>query len=218
MSTTSPPARRLQRPSWRDARLLVGVLLVLLSILAGSWVVARADDTTSVYAAAVPLLPGQEVAESDLVATSVRLDEAMTAYVGSSPGLPDGSYALRSVQPGELVPVAALGTAREAKDKTVAVPIDPTSATILKVGSIVDVWVSRRDPEQAGVRYLDPELLLEGAVVAEVPSGSGGLSVGVGRTAVPIIVPSAEVGSVISSVDQEARITLVPAPDQRGDS
>ncbi len=218
MSLSSPPARRLQRPSWRDARLLVGVLLVLLSVLAGSWVVARADDTTPVYTAARPLLPGQEVTEADLVVTSVRLDEAMSAYVDSSAGVPQDTYVLQTVRPGELVPARALGTARQAKDKTVAVPIDPTAASILRDGSVVDVWVSRRDPEEAGVRYVDPELLLEGAVVAEVPSGGGSLSVGVGRTAVPIIVPSAEVSSVISSVDQEARITLVPAPDQRADS
>lgn len=216
MSHPSPPARRLQRPSWRDARLLVGVLLVLLSVLAGSWIVARADDTTPVYTAARPLLPGQEVSESDLVVTSVRLDDALTAYVDSSQGVPENSYALRAVQVGELVPADALGSAREAKDKTVAVPIDPTAASILEVGSVVDVWVSRRDPDEAGVRFVDPELLLEGAVVAEVPPGGGSLSVGVGRTAVPIIVPSEDVGSVISSVDQEARITLVPAPDQRG--
>ncbi|MGB3187305.1 MAG: SAF domain-containing protein [Ornithinimicrobium sp.] len=218
MSLSSPPARRLQRPSWRDARLLVGVLLVLLSILAGSWIVARADDTTPVYTAARPLLPGQEVTESDLVVTSVRLNDARTAYVDSAAGVPPDAYVLRAVRPGELVPANALGTARQAKDKTVAVPIDPTAASILKVGSVVDVWVSRRDPDEAGVRYVDPELLLEGAVVAEVPSGGGSLSVGVGRTAVPIIVPSAEVSSVISSVDQEARITLVPAPDQRAGS
>lgn len=218
MSPPSQPARRLQRPSWRDARLVVGVLLVLLSVLAGSWIVARSDDTIPVFAAAVPLLPGQEVKESDLVVTSVRLDDALTAYVDAAPGLAADSYALRSLRPGELVPLDALGTAREAKDKTVAVPIDPTSASILEGGSVVDVWVSRRDMQEAGVRYLDPELLLSGAVVAEVPTGSSGLSVGVGRTAVPIIVPSNEVGSVISSVDQEARITLVPAPDQRSES
>ncbi|CAN5506353.1 hypothetical protein BH23ACT6_BH23ACT6_01980 [soil metagenome] len=158
MSHPSPPARRLQRPSWRDARLLVGVLLVLLSVLAGSWIVARADDTTPVYTAARPLLPGQEVSESDLVVTSVRLDDALTAYVDSSQGVPENSYALRAVQVGELVPADALGSAREAKDKTVAVPIDPTAASILEVGSVVDVWVSRRDPDEAGVRFFDPVL------------------------------------------------------------
>jgi hypothetical protein len=195
---------------------VVGVLLVLLSVLAGAWVIAAADDSTGVYAAKGPLLPGQKVSDADLVVVSVQLDDAAGAYTDASAGLEPGTYALRAVAAGELVPSAALGSAREAKDKTVAVPIDPAASATLKVGTVVDVWVSRRDPEEAGVRYLDPQLLLEGAVVAEVPSAGGGLDVGVGRAAVSVVVPESEVGAVISSVDQEARITLVPAPGQRG--
>ena len=45
-------ARRFQTPSWRDTRLLVGVLLVLVSVVAGAVVVDRADRTVPVYAAA----------------------------------------------------------------------------------------------------------------------------------------------------------------------
>ena len=39
-----PTAARLKRPGWRDARLVVGVVLVLASVVLGSWVVARLDD------------------------------------------------------------------------------------------------------------------------------------------------------------------------------
>src|SRR4051812_18960364 len=35
-----PTAKRLQRPSWRDARLLVGVVLVLLGTVLGARLVA----------------------------------------------------------------------------------------------------------------------------------------------------------------------------------
>ncbi|MGB3830024.1 MAG: SAF domain-containing protein [Ornithinimicrobium sp.] len=209
-------ARRLKRPSWRDARLLIGALLVLLSVLAGSWLVATADNTTPVFAAAGPLLPGDEVTDADLVTTSVRLDEALDSYVDASDGLAAGTYVTRAVKPGELVPADALGTARQAMDKTVSVPIDPASSATLAVGTVVDVWVSRRDQNEAAVRYLDPELLLERAIVAQVPANGGGLGVGVGRAAVAIVVPATQVAPVISSVDQEARITLVPAPDPAG--
>ncbi|MGB3257176.1 MAG: SAF domain-containing protein [Ornithinimicrobium sp.] len=208
----SSQARRLKRPSWRDARLLIGVLLVLLSVLAGSWLVAAADDTTPVFAASTTLLPGEEVTEADLETVSVQLDEAVGSYLHADDGLASGTFVTRTVQPGELVPADALGSARQAKDKTVSVPIDPAASATLSVGTVVDVWVSRRDAEEAGVRYVDPELLLVGAVVAKVPASGSGLGVGVGRAAVAIVVPADEVAPVISSVDQEARITLVPAP------
>jgi len=35
-----PTAKRLQRPSWRDARLLVGVVLVLLGTVIGARLIA----------------------------------------------------------------------------------------------------------------------------------------------------------------------------------
>ncbi len=212
--TPTAQGRRLRRPSWRDARLLVGVLLVLLSVLIGSWLVAAAKNTTDVYAAKEPLLPGQEVTTSEVMVRAVQLDEALGAYITTSQGLQPGTYVLRAVQPGELVPSDSLGTAQEALDKTVSVPVDPAAASALRVGNIVDVWVSRRDPDEAGIRYLDPERLLERAIVAQVPTSGSGLSVGVGQAAVAIVIPAGDVGPIISSVDQEARITLVPAPGQ----
>ena len=40
-----PTAARLRQPAWRDTRLVVGVVLVLLSMAIGAKVVAAADDT-----------------------------------------------------------------------------------------------------------------------------------------------------------------------------
>ena len=208
----APMARRLQRPSWSDARLIVGVLLVLLSVLGVSRLVAAFDRTTPVYAATRALVPGQELTEADVAPVAVRMDDTLTSYVDGAQALQPGTYVLRSVGQGELVPAAAIGTARQTQDKTVTVPVDPAAASTLGGGTVVDLWVSRRDPEEAGVRYLEPELLLEQAVVAQVPSDGGALGMGVGRTAVQVVVPADDVAGVISSVDQEARVTLVPAP------
>lgn len=209
---TTPRARRLRRPGWTDARLVVGALLVLLSVLGGARLVASMDDTIPVYAAARPLLPGQEVGGGDVVPVDVRPGEPMEHYVDATQPLRPGTFVLRQVPAGELVPAAALGSARQAQDKTVIVPVDPAASSTLAVGTVVDVWVSRRDPGEVGVRYLEPELLLEQAVVAAVPADSAALGMGVGRSAVQIVVPADQVGPVISSVDQEARVTLVPAP------
>lgn len=212
----SPRARRLRRPSWRDSRLLVGVLLVLLSVAGGVRLVASLDETTPVYAAARPILPGQEVAAEDVVAVRVRMDAPMAHYVDGTQRLAPGTVALRQVARGELVPAGALGTASEARDKTVTVPVDPAAAQTLTVGTTVDVWVSRRDPEQVGTAYLDPELLLSRAVVAATPASSNALGMGIGRAAVQVVVPADRVGAVISSVDQEAKVTLVPSPGGPG--
>lgn len=210
-------ARRLQVPGWRDARLLVGVLLVLLSVAGGARLVTALDDTTPVYAATRTLLPGEQIAAEDLTAVPVRIGDPLEHYLDGTQAVQPGTYVLRQVAPGELVPSTSLGTSREVDAKTVTVPVDPTAAATLGVGEVVDVWVSRRDPDAAGASYLAPELLLERAVVAGVPTAGRALGVGVGRAAVQVVVPADAVGSVIASVDQEARVTLVPAPRSTAD-
>lgn len=205
-------ARRLQRPGWRDLRLVVGLLLVLLSVAGGLRLVSSLDESTPVYAAARDLLPGQPVTEQDLVTVPVRMGEQLSRYVDGSVPLEPGTFLLRQVGAGELVPATALGTARQALDKTVGVPVDALAARSLATGTVVDVWVSRRDGDAVGEAYLDPELLLEGAVVDTVPAETTGLGSGLGRTAVQVVVPADEVGKVIAAVDQAARITLVPSP------
>lgn len=217
MSTTARPAegtaaRRLRRPGWRDTRLLVGLLLVLLSVAGGVRLVSELDETTAVYAATRALLPGQEVTVQDVARVDVRMEAPMARYLDATRPLAAGTVVLRQVAEGELVPAGALGTASEARDKTVTVPVDPATAETFTVGAVVDVWVSRRDTDQVGTAYLDPELLLSKAVVARTPTTGTGLGMGVGRTAVQVVVPADQVGAVISSVDQEAKVTLVPSP------
>lgn len=205
-------ARRLQPPGWRDLRLVVGVLLVLLSVAGGTRLMLSLDETTPVYAATRDLLPGQPVAEDDLAVVQVRMGEQVSRYVDGAEPVTAGTFLLRAVAEGELVPAAALGTAREALDKTVTVPVDPSTVAGLSTGALVDLWVSPRDPDALGVSYLDPRLLLSGAVVDRVPQQGGGLGAGLGRASVSVVVPADRVGDVIAAVDQDARLTLVPAP------
>lgn len=209
--------RRLERPSWRDLRLVVGVLLVLLSVAGGIRLVSSLDDTTPVYAAARDLLPGQPVTAADLAVVQVRLGGAQDRYVDGTAEIAPGTHLLRQVRAGELVPGTALGTARQALDKTVSVPVDAGASQTLVSGAIVDVWVSPRDREALGEAYLDPQLLLAGAVVDHVPSQSSGLGAGLGRGAVQVVVPADRVGDLIAAVDQGARVTLVPVPRAVGE-
>lgn len=206
------PASRLQRPGWRDLRLVVGLLLVLLSVAGGIRLAAELDESTPVYTAARDLLPGQLVTQADLVPVPVRLGERAEGYVDGTAPVQPGTYLLRQVLEGELVPAAALGTQRQAVDKTVSVPVDPVAVRSVVPGAVVDVWVSHRDRDAVGEVYGEPDLLLEGAVVDQVPSEGGSLSAGLGRSAVQVVVPADRVGDLIGAVDQGARVTLVPAP------
>ena len=208
-----PTAARLRKPSWRDSRLVVGLVLVLLSMAIGAKVIASADDTVPMYAAAAALVPGQPVTQKDVRRVDVQLDANEGRYVAADHDIAANTFALRDVRPGELLPRSALGTKADVNLKPVSVPVDGGAAAQLTVGSIVDVWVNAKDRSSGADKYGNPVKTLEGATVVRTPDTSGGgLGAASGTTAVQVMVPDASVQALIAAIDQGARITLVPVP------
>lgn len=208
-----PTAARLRKPSWRDSRLVVGLVLVLLSMAIGAKIIASADDTVPMYAAAAALVPGQPVAQKDLRRVDVRLDASGDRYVAADHDIAANTFALRDVRPGELLPKSALGTKAEVNLKPVSVPVDGGGAAQLTAGSIVDLWVNAKDRSSGADKYGNPAKTLEGATVVRTPDTSGGgLGAASGTVAVQVMVPDASVQTIIAAIDQGARITLVPVP------
>jgi len=208
-----PTAARLRTPSWGDTRLVAGVVLVLLSMVIVAKVVAAAGDTVPMYAAAASLVPGQPVTQSDVRRVDVQLGGNRGSYVAADHDVAPGTFVLREVRPGELVPRSALGPKAEVNLKPVSVPVDTAGATPLDAGSIVDVWVNPRDPSSTARRYGSPDKALKAATVARKPGpGGSGLGAISGTTAVQIMVPEASVQALIAAIDQDAKITLVPVP------
>jgi len=208
-----PTAARLRKPSWRDSRLVVGLVLVLLSMAIGAKVIASADDTVPMYAAAAALVPGQPVTQKDVRRVDVQLDANEARYVAADHDIGANTFALRDVRPGELLPRSALGTKADVSLKPVSVPVDGGAAARLTAGSIVDVWVNAKDRSSGADKYGNPVKTLEGATVVRTPDTSGGgLGAASGTTAVQVMVPDASVQALIAAIDQGARITLVPVP------
>lgn len=206
----SPQARRLRPPSWRDPRLLVGVLLVLGSVVLGSRVVAAADDTVAVWAAVGPLVAGDPVTPERLTAVDVRLGEASSAYLPAADPPPDGAVLLRPVGDGELLPRAALGSAEEIQRRAVGIPVAGALPDGVVKGALVDVWVSPPDPERAG-EFGEPELLAAAAEVAGVATGGSGFAAS-GSTTVQVLLAEAELRAALRSLAADAEIALVLVP------
>lgn len=211
----TPAAARLTAPSWRDARLILGVLLVLVSVVLGSVVVSRADRTVPMYAARAALLPGEQVTAADLTRVDVRLQDGMAGYLSGAVALDADTYVLREVRPGELVPASALGGAGEVDVQPVSLLVDATSAGSLTVGSLVDVYVNEPVPQGRADEFQGAQRVLGGAAVTALPQ-DGGVLGGVGSTRpVQVSVPSETVATLITAVDGGARVTLVPVPGAR---
>lgn len=214
----SPSAGRLATPRWLDARLVLGVLLVLVSVVVGARVLAAADRTQLVWTATRDLAAGATLSADDVEATQVRLLSAGDRYL-AAPGTDVDGYVLeRPVGAGELLPVEALVPPGSAPDlRFVSVPVLPGRYPAdLARHQIVDVWAT---PEQASGVAADgaaaSRLVLEAVPVHAEPDDGGALSAGTAERAVVLVVPAADVDELVAAMSG-ARVDLVrvPSPEQ----
>ncbi|MDO7868944.1 hypothetical protein [Nocardioides jiangxiensis] len=200
----TPAAARSLRTPWRDPRLWTGVALVAASIAVGARVMAGADDLTPVWAARSDLQPGVTIRSSDVVATSVHLDDrAARRYLRADRPLPHDRRVLRAVAEGELVPAAALGA--EAAG-VVSVPVSVPAGAVppsLVPGAVVDVWVASGDRGEAASPVLDD------VVVLEVPAPDELLGAGSDREVVVGVPATARdgVGRVLAAA-RDGRVSI----------
>ncbi len=138
-------ATRVGRPSWLDARLVLGVLLVLVAVAGGALTIAAADRSTEVWAVRSGLVAGSRIGAGDLERRSVRFVSADLAdrYLTASVDPPSGSVVLRPVGPGELLPRDAVAAAPPTP--RVEVPLSVAAGDLppsLRAGTAVDVWAA----------------------------------------------------------------------------
>lgn len=206
-----PTAMRLQRPSWRDTRLLVGVLIVLASVALGARVVAVADGTVPVYAATTTLVTGRSLDASDVTTVRVHLGSGTAAYLSARSPVPAGATVLRTLGAGELVPLSALGTSATVQVRPVTVPLEGAVPVGLRVGTRVDVWSSAKDSADGATAYQAPQRLVEAAEVSAVTGDGGRLSVSRGSS-VQVLLRSSELPTVLDGLANGARMVLLPVP------
>jgi len=210
----TPNASRLRPPSWRDPRLLVGLLLVLTSVTVGARVVALADDTRPYYAAARPLTAGDRVGEDDVRVVRLLLADAPDTYLLADAELDRDLIATRSIGAGELLPRAALGNGGDVALQPVGIPVQGQLPAGLVKGAVVDVWVASPDPERAG-SFSEPERVVDAATVSQVSGSSSALGATSGST-VQVLLEETALAEVLGALANKASVALVLAPGQGG--
>jgi hypothetical protein len=199
---------RLKRPSWKDPRLLVGVLLVLASVVGVISLVGSADQTTEVYAAKDSIAVGEKLTPDNVVRTKVRLGETEEHYVTVESGLPEGVVAVQRIGKNQLVPRESLGKVDALDRKPVAVTIEESLPPQAVAGTRVDVWVALPDTRNG---FSEPKLLLPGAEIAQVTSGS--TTLGASRnTVLMVLVADSQMPALLGAQANQAKISVVWNP------
>lgn len=205
-------ARRLQFKRWRDPRLLLGIFLVTTSVLAGSYLFARQDDTVTYWAVRGAVQAGEKLEADSLRATSVQLDSSSgDRYLKVADELPAQMTELvwtHDLSGGELVSHNALMAAESIGAE---LPLNVAAGHFpadLHTGDLVDVWVS---PKSAEGPATEAKRVLSAVAVLT----SGGQSEAMGDSLASTILVGVEESRVQSDVVaslSSGDITLVRLP------
>ncbi|HWD82127.1 MAG TPA: SAF domain-containing protein [Kribbella sp.] len=168
------PAQRNRKARWRDGRLVLGVLLVAVTALAGAKLLSSADDTTTIWAAKHELRVGSPLTDDDLTTVRVRFTSGNDAgkYLSADADL-KGLIVGRTVGQGEFVPKDAAVTESD-KDRT-ELPLSVATGHLpsdIAVGDVVDVWVVPKEDGQAAARWWTGVRVLQVDSVKGVAGGS----------------------------------------------
>jgi Flp pilus assembly protein CpaB len=210
----SSPAARVALPRWLDARVAVGLLLVLVSVAAGARVVSSAGHLTPVYVAAHDLAPGERLTAGDVTVSRVRIDGDASRYLSATAPAPVGYLVTRAVGSHELVPAGALSAGSALADRRmVTVPVQPGHLPAdLGHGDLVDVYLT---PKVASGRDVpQPTLVLADVAVDGREGGSRGFG-GESSLAVVLIVPADDVPAMVHAVESGV-LDLVRVPTGGG--
>lgn len=209
MTATDPPRPRSRR-FWGDARFLLGILLIGLSV-AGVWlVVTAARQTVPVYAAARTLVPGETVAAADLRVVDVALGQVGDAYLAPST-LEQGVVATRTIGEGELLPSDAVGPAAQARTTSVVIRTAADVPASLAAGARVEVWHA---PPIDHEGFEEPRILVAEATVATVTRDDA--MVGGGQAALELVIPRDEVAATLSAQADGSVLSVVPVAGAAG--
>ena len=202
----SEPARRLRKPGWRDPRLIVGILLVVVAVAGVLTLLSVQNKTVPVYVANQDISMGEKVESTGLDIVDVRLDSVQDHYLTAQEALAEGLQANTLIRSGELVPLASLGGSDPQGRKPLSVELSKDLPVAVAVGTRVDVWAAERGANST--TFEDPKKLLETVEVSaihELDSGFGGTS----GQVVELLVSDEDLPDMISALANEAQLTVV---------
>lgn len=201
----SPPAVRVQRRWWRDARVIGGAMLIVVCMLVGVRLTTLGPEQVQVWQVQRDLSAGTSLTIDDLVAVPVETDLA-EVYL-SAGVLPEGRL-VRDIRAGELLTAADTNAVAIADARWVSVPVEPLHAPAdLAIGDRVDVW-STPDPSRDLTAIMEPRLVLPGVLVVGIDVEARGFA---GDYGVIVEVDPELAGEVLTAV-RGGTIDLVRVP------
>ncbi|MDO5700717.1 MAG: hypothetical protein Q4P36_04510 [Bowdeniella nasicola] len=192
------------RERWRDPRIAIGLILIVLSVVVATSVMRAMDHRVEVWAARTTLTPGTDLA-GNVTTAKVHADLA-ALYL---PAASDSSGSVtRTVGAGELISRSAVTRdSAEHATRSIVLPLGTALPEHAERGTVVDVWfLPQAIP---GKDAPEPRIVAPGALIEHrhEPEGIGVRAFGT----VEVSVPEGEVPAVLAALAAKGLIAVVPA-------
>ena len=206
-------AQRIAVHPWRDPRLLLGIMLVLLSTVVGAKLFEAQDDTEAYWSVRASVVAGDSVERENLVSTRVRLGSATRgSYVQVKDEFPARISDLvwaRDVSAGSLLEGSALVV--DGEQAAGELPLNVASGSYpldLRGGESVDVWVGPGPGEPTEDKSA---LVLRAAPVLSTGGGSTAAGGSLARTILVGVADGMLADKTLSAISA-GHVTLVRVP------
>ncbi|MGK3948101.1 SAF domain-containing protein [Microbacterium sp. K2] len=196
---------RSRRAVWGDARFLIGIAVVALSI-GGVWaVVSSSGTTTPVLQATRTIALGEALASGDFQVVEVGLGTVTDRYLAPQELRP-GQIASRTLVEGELLATSAVEDADADRTTTIVVKSSTGIPAEVAAGSVIELWHS--PPVGDDGSQSPPRILVADAVVASVTKTEGMLAAE-GSTA-EVVIDRTDVPEVLAAITGGSALSVVP--------
>ncbi|WP_421084607.1 SAF domain-containing protein [Rothia nasimurium] len=207
MSTQSE-ATRYKKPGFKDPKLVIGLLLILVSVVGVVGIVRFANKSEPFYMASSDIKIGDALTSANLKVVDVQLGESAGHYVRADVELTEGTVAMQPIKSGELI--ASSEITDELKDgrRLTTLLMDHYAVAGFSSGDLVDVWVSFK--REGSNDYEAPQSLVSHAEIHSITAQESIIG-GTGKTAVELWVNADQLSQVLSASNGGAAINLIPA-------
>lgn len=206
MSASAPPSVSLPPRRRIDARLIVGLVLVMASIAAVVGIVGVADEGEEVLVAPRSLTAGEELQLDDLEVRRVSLGVEGHGYARPSDLPAEGVVVARPLAAGELVPLSALGDARGTTATTVVVALSTPLGATVRAGDALDLWSA---PAIEGGRFGAPVVIASNAQLVRTIVDDG-IVAGDDGGRIELLVPRRDIARILHALANGDALAAVP--------
>ena len=192
---TETHAKRLKRPTVKDWRFILGVLLVLVSITKSE------------------IRLGEKITEDKLARVEANIDSAKDKYFTRADAAQmNGKIAIQRIPAGNLISKESVGTETSPGRRLATVSIDRTAASALKAGERVDVWTSGpRNPDTKSDNRTEngARAIVTNAEIVAVTVDEGVLGA-TGKATVQLWVKEEALAALVKESNSDSKISLIP--------